>query len=95
MMQQLSGVCVCVCVCFTFQSVFGLDDGVQWRRLDGLGQKMSNGSKSQQFDAQSDFMQWSPEDLWSHVSLQPAETQNTHTHTHTHTHDHVCEQQYG
>ncbi len=69
----------------TFQSVFGLDDGVQRRRLDGLGQEVSDGSEPQQFDAQRNFMQRSPEDLRSHVSLQPAEIQHTHTHTHTHT----------
>lgn len=62
----------------TFQGVFGLDHGVQWRRFDSFGQKVSNGSKSQQLDAQSDFMQRSPEDLWSHVSLEPSETSNKH-----------------
>ena len=63
---------MCVCVCGTSESVFGLDDGVQRRRLNGLGQEVTDGSEPQQFDAQSDLMERSPEDLWSHVSVQPA-----------------------
>lgn len=55
----------------TFQRVLSLDDGVQWWRLDGLGQEMANGSESEQFDAQSNFVQRRPENLWSHVTLEP------------------------
>lgn len=57
----------------TFQGVFSLNDGVQWRWLDSLRQEVADASESQQFDAQGDFMQRSSEDLWSHVSLQPAQ----------------------
>lgn len=32
---------------------------------------MANGSKSEQFDAQSNFVQWRPEDLWGHVTVKP------------------------
>lgn len=54
---------------FTFQSVFSLNDSVQWWRLNGLGQEVANGSKSEQLDAEGHLMQWRPEDLWSHVTL--------------------------
>lgn len=57
----------------TFQSVLSLDDGVQRRRFDGLGQEMANGSKSEQFNAQSNFVQRRPEDLCSHVTVKPLE----------------------
>lgn len=55
----------------TFQSVFSLNDSIQWGRFDGFGQEMANGSKSEQFDAEGHLMQWRPEDLWSHVTLKP------------------------
>lgn len=56
---------------FTSQSVFSLDDSIQWWRFNGLGQEVTNGSKSEQFDAESNFVQWCPEHLRSHVTLKP------------------------
>lgn len=56
---------------FTFQSVFSLNDSVQWWRFNGLGQEVANGSKSEQFDAEGHLVQGRPEDLWSHVTLKP------------------------
>lgn len=49
--------------------MFGLDDGVQRGRLNGLGQEVADGAESQQFDAEGDFVQRRPEDFGSHVGL--------------------------
>lgn len=52
------------------QQHFCLDDSVQWRRLDGLAEEVSDGTQPQQFDAEGKLVQGRPEHLRSHVLLQ-------------------------